>query len=74
MFGSKKSELTRKYERNWLASITFGFHRRRRVAYSPNAIATNTSDSATVTRRHHSSSRAVHSSDVSSLSSSANGM
>jgi len=31
MFGSKKSELTRKYSSTWLEAITFGFSSRLRV-------------------------------------------
>ena len=49
MFGSKNSELTRKYDSNWFELITFGLSSRWRVAYSTKPIPTN----ATRERREH---------------------
>ena len=73
MFGSKNSELTRKYETNWFEAMTFGFHSRWRVAYSTNPIATNVSASAVATPKHHSASRPSQRVAARSLKSSRNG-
>ena len=50
MFGSKKSELTRKYCSNWFEAMTFGLSSSRRVAYSQKPTATKSSASTTSTR------------------------
>ena len=47
MFGSKNSELTRKYASSSFEAITFGLKISERVAYSTNPIATKTSASPT---------------------------
>ena len=47
MFGSKNSELTRKYASSSFDAITFGLKISDRVAYSTNPIATKTSASPT---------------------------
>ncbi len=39
MFGSQKTELTRKYDSNWFAAITFGFQSSSRRPYSQKPIA-----------------------------------
>ncbi len=46
MFGSKNSELTRKYSSTWLEAITFGFSSSSRAWYSQKPIAVNASASA----------------------------
>ena len=46
MFGSKNSELTRKYSSTWLEAITFGFSSSSRVWNSQKPIAVNASASA----------------------------
>ena len=45
MFGSKNSELTRKYSSSSFDAITFGLSSSERVAYSTNPIAVKTSAS-----------------------------
>ena len=57
MFGSKNSELTRKYSSTWLEAITFGFSSRCRVWNSQKPIAVKTSASATSAPPAHSSVR-----------------
>ena len=57
MFGSKNSELTRKYSSTWLDAITFGFSSRWRVWNSQNPIAVKTRASATSAPPAHSSVR-----------------
>ena len=42
MFGSKNSELTRKYSSSWLEAMTFGLSSSERVAYSTKPTATKT--------------------------------
>ena len=73
MFGSKNSELTRKYSSTWLEAITFGFSSRWRVSNSQKPIAANTSASTTSTPPPQASRRGVHSIPRSSTNSSANG-
>ena len=53
MFGSKKSELTRKYDPNAFDAITFGFRSSVRVSYSTNPITANTSASPSTIPKHH---------------------
>jgi len=73
MFGSKNSELTRKYDSNSFDAITLRFQRRCRVAYSTNPIPTKTRASTAATVKHCTASRRDHWTVVRSLSSSANG-
>ncbi len=73
MFGSKNSELTRKYSSSSLEAITFGLRSRERVAYSTKPTATNTSASPASTSRPARSRRGDHSTSRSRPKSSAKG-
>ena len=73
MFGSKKSELTRKYSSTWLEAITFGFSSRWRVWNSQKPIPVNTSARNSSAPPPHASVRGVHGRPRSSAKSNANG-
>ena len=73
MFGSKKSELTLKYDSNWFDSITLRFQSSWRVAYSQKPIPTNTSARTTASPKHCTTSRADQRIVRSNFNRSANG-
>jgi hypothetical protein len=73
MFGSKNSEFTRKYDSNWFDSINFWLRKMCLVAYSTKPTPANTTASATDTPNAQVTTRAGHSTLVSSFSSNMNG-
>ena len=73
MFGSKNSELTRKYSSTWLEAITFGFSSRWRVWNSQKPIAGEDQRERDQRRAAPRQRRGVHGSPRSSAKSSANG-
>ena len=73
MFGSKNSELTRKYASIWLEAITFGLKRSVRVAYSQKPTATKTSAMPSSTRNPTRSRRGDQSRSRMTANSSAKG-
>ena len=73
MFGSKKSELTRKYSSTWLEAMTFGFSSRLRVWNSQKPTPAKTSASRTRAPPPQASRRGVHSRPRSNAKSSTNG-
>ena len=73
MFGSKNSELTRKYSSSSFEAITFGLSSSERVAYSTKPMATKASASPTSTSRPALSSFGGHSMSRRTANRSANG-